>query len=379
MRVVAQHQEHFRSPVMRVIEADPQTDERWEQFVLAHPHGTVCHHPGWLKALADEYGRKPLCLACEDEHGRFRGILPLFHTQGLPLFTKSPLVCRRLSSLPRTSGGGPLTLDQDATKILVREAIERAERLPGTVLQLKLPSPALSGLIDGVEAAPGNITYVLHLPRRVEDLRFGDVHNHARIRRTVKRAARVGIHVRHGETESDLADWYSLYLESMRWRVTPPRRYRFFRSLWHLLRPPGLLRLLLAEQHCNGRRNLLAGALFFMFRDVVTYGFTGSRRQYLCQRPNDLIQWQAINDACRAGFRVYDLGEVPDHNQGLADFKSKFGALPIRLYRYYYPRPETLEKRPADFGGAQRFLTAVWRHLPLQVTAFLGCRVNAYL
>ena len=50
---------------------------------------------------------------------------------------------------------------------------------------------------------------------------------------------------------------------------------------------------------------------------------------------NDLLQWLAIENACRAGCRRYHLGESgPSHS--LAHFKEKFGARPVPYVEYAF-------------------------------------------
>src|SRR5207247_3297230 len=122
--------------------------------------------------------------------------------------------------------------------------------------------------------------------------------------------------VRVGQTEADLRAWYSLYLDTLRYLVVPPRPYRFFQDLWEILRPSGFMRLLLAEQSGTDRR-LLAGSVFLMLGHTVSYAFTGWRRADHSLRANDLIHWEAIQDARRQGFRSYDFGEVPGGQEGL--------------------------------------------------------------
>src|SRR6266487_1677576 len=85
------------------------------------------------------------------------------------------------------------------------------------------------------------------------------------------------------------------------WRVAP-RPYRLFEAIWELLRPQGLMRLLLAERHEAHGARPIAGVLLLMFGETVFYAFAGVSRNDLGLRPNELLQWQAIHDACRAGF-----------------------------------------------------------------------------
>jgi hypothetical protein len=52
---------------------------------------------------------------------------------------------------------------------------------------------------------------------------------------------------------------------------------------------------------------------------------------------NDLLQWLAIEDACRASCRTYHLGESGT-SRSLAHFKEKFGARPVRYAEYRFER-----------------------------------------
>ncbi|MDQ3900542.1 MAG: GNAT family N-acetyltransferase, partial [Actinomycetota bacterium] len=160
----------------------------------------------------------------------------------------------------------------------------------------------------------------------------------------------------------------------------PSPGFRFFRTAWQELAPKGMLRLLLAEHEHEGRTRLVAGSIFLTGGRTVTYAYNGRRLDSLALQPNYAIQWQAIHDACRDGFRRYDIGEVPEGNASLAEFKSKWGAHAGRIYRYYYPAPRELEAGTFRSGGHPRqVVNSAWRRLPLPVTALLGDSLYRYL
>lgn len=184
---------------------------------------------------------------------------------------------------------------------------------------------------------------------------------------------------RRAETEEELAAWYRLYLETMREHAVPPRPYRFFVCAWRTLAPQGHIRLLLAEQTERSSTRLLAGSIFLLFGSTVFYAFTGGSRKDLSLRPNDLIQWHAIHDAADEGFGRFDFGEVGRDDAGLADFKSKWGAVARPLYRYYYPAGG-VDGRFAGgrLGTLRRPAMAAWRRLPLRVTAIAGAWIYRY-
>jgi CelD/BcsL family acetyltransferase involved in cellulose biosynthesis len=366
---------------LRIIDIDPAHDRRWDEFVTAHADGLVFHHTAWLQTLECEYDHRTLALAAEDAEGRLHAILPLAYTLGLPFRLGGPAASRRLASLPRTPVAGPLSTSRDALVAVVGSAVERIRAEPGVRLQIKPPTRELDGVGELV-GRPWRLNYAVELPPDPAALRFGNARNHSRIRWAVNKATRSGLHVRPAESEEELRAWYRLYLEVNRTRLQPPRSYRLFEAAWRLLRPLGLMRLLLAEQRTGTTRRIVAGSMLFMLGRTVFYAFNGRLREALPLRPNDVIQWHAIHQACAEGFRRYDFGEVAEANLDLAKFKSKWGTEARRLHRYYYPAPP-----PAGAGYAslesenliRRAATPIWQRVPPGLTEIFGDRVYRYL
>jgi hypothetical protein len=105
---------------------------------------------------------------------------------------------------------------------------------------------------------------------------------------------------------------------------------------------------------------------------VIFFAFNGRDPTQLQFRPNDAIHWSAMTEACQAGRRRYDFGEVPRGNDGLVRYKEKWGAVPVDLYRYHYPRQREVERGLLAPGAFRRSAEVAWRRLPLPVTAALG-------
>jgi CelD/BcsL family acetyltransferase involved in cellulose biosynthesis len=354
----------------RVISLTRDTDSRWHDFVREHPVGSIYHLPAWSDVLEKAYGYKRASLGFENTDGRLLGVLPLMQKRGLR-------TGHCLSSLPHTPVAGPLTVDDGVSAALVSAAIQRLQGTRRSWLQLKLEPDQFDGLDGGVRSVSWRPSYLLELPSRPEDLRFGNSRNHARITYSVRKAERAGVEIKAAETEQELRAWYLLYLETMRQHTVPPTPYRFFSSAWAHLRPAGQLRLLLATQREGG--TLLAGSLFFMFGSTVSYAFSASWRPGLSLRPNEAIHFRAIHDACREGYRRYDLGEVSRDNPTLGDFKKKWNARPRQLYRYYYPRSREVADSTPEQGVVRNLLDATWRRLPLRATEVLGEALLRYL
>lgn len=366
---------------LKVIETDPQTDSRWREFVLSHPEGSVYHHPAWLQALSKEYQQRAVYLACESQNGRLLATLPMIYTRGLPFNIGGPLSGRRLSSLPRTPLAGPLSSDNSATAAILKAALERVREQSQVQLQIKLGGPELQGVVNGLFCLPWRNSYILSLPTKAEGpFRISNGQDRARIKWAVGKAAKSGVVVRPAETQLELREWYRLYLSTMRRNSIPPRPYRLFSALWESLAPQGMMQLLLAEHGQGSESRIVAGSIFFLFGRTVSYAFNGSSADDLSLRPNDAIQWRAINDACAKGYRKFDFGEVPDQNHELAKFKSKWGAKPTRMYRCYSALPKA-EPAGGDYHKSKTtsLSESLWRRLPIKATEWIGDRMYSYL
>jgi hypothetical protein len=335
----------------------------------------VYHHPAWLRSLSAEYDRKIVMLACESQGGHLLGMFPLIRTRGLLLPVGGALTKARLSSLPRTPIGGPLSTSQEALRLLLRAAMDRVSQQPGVRLQIKTEGPVLDGLIDGFSGLPWRKSFVVSLPEDGAQLFIRD---HS-VRKNVKRAKNSGLQVRMVSSEDDLYNWYTLYLRTMRRVVVPPRPFRFFQALWKYMMPLGLMITIFAERHSEGRAELIAGLISFMHNKRVSAGFLASPAEHFYLRPNDLIHWEGIQWATRNGFREYDFGEVPEGDVQLTRFKTKWWAEKRQLYHYYYPQIAPRGAHSSVLSSYQNLLGGIWRRIPLRITAHLGDLIYRYL
>lgn len=353
---------------MRIIQISPE-DRRWTDFISSQPQAFVYHHPLWTLVIKQAYGHRNATLAAETPDAKIVGVLPLMRTWGISTGV-------RFASLPHTPVAGPLAAAPEIAFELISAAIQLAASIPGAALQLKTMS-ILPAAVAPLKTVGWESTFTLQIPAPGEEIRFGDSRHHQRVLWSVRRGERLGCQVVEAQSVAELQQWYQLYLHTMQPKVVPPRPFRFFLAAWNLFRPAGLMRLLLAR---DGSKEIIAGALLFTFGETVFYAFNGRRENQLSLRPNDLLQWRAIHDAQAAGHRFYDFGEVAADDEGLADFKRKWGARPRQLWRHYYPaqrEPET--SRLLQNDAIQRLLSATWRSLPVKATGVLGGWIYSYL
>ena len=103
----------------------------------------------------------------------------------------------------------------------------------------------------------------------------------------------------------------------------------------------------------------------------IRYAYGASDERYLHLAPNNLLMWTAITLGCTQRYETFDLGRTARDNQGLMEFKRRWGAIQEPLPYYYYPHVEGLAST-SEQSLKFRMLTACWKRLPLGVAAPLG-------
>ena len=66
---------------------------------------------------------------------------------------------------------------------------------------------------------------------------------------------------------------------------------------------------------------VIAGAVYFLFRDTVIFKYGAFNKHYQILRPNNLVMWETIRWCCTNGFHHFSLGRTDPDNEGLLQFK----------------------------------------------------------
>ena len=230
-------------------------------------------------------------------------------------------------------------------------------------------SQPLDALVDGVVSVPAYRTFILTLPERAELL-----HINSSIKRNINKASREGVQVRPADTERELRAWYGMYAETMRKLSVWPKPYRLFELTWKRLHPQGCAGLLLAERIEAGHPKILSGFFYLMWGHTISITTVGWRQEEQAVRPNDILHWQAIQDACAAGLRWYDFGDVELENEGLARYKLKWGAEAKMVYDYSYPAMSRhiANTQESSQRPVQRVIQSVRQRLPIKTIGQLS-------
>jgi hypothetical protein len=337
--------------------AEPPDD--WAEF--AGDHGTFYHLPEWALCIRDIY-RLPLECYSARVDGRLQGLLAVAEVPGL-------LGPRRLVSLPFSYAAGPLAADSSTADALAAAVRESAG--DRRIRRVELKSRGEFPPAPGFQRISHYTTY--EVPTDGGEAAVWQQLHAGSTQRSIRKGQKSGIVVRRGETA---ADWLAMAeLEERTAHAhglpSPPRR--FFVEGCHRLQAAGLAAVYLAFTAAGERAAAIA--VWKGPRSWI-YGFGAADPAHLEHRPNHVLLWTAIQDAIAAD-RRFDLGRVAPEQQGLLEFKRRWGGQAIPLAYDYWPEPGGLNLAPRD-RGAMAAMAAVWSRLPARV-ARLGAGLYRYL
>ena len=283
----------------------PLGDARWAAFVDSCPAATPFHHPAWGSLLADAYGFEAFAVAVAGSDGGFSCGAPFLEIRSLP---------RRRSwiSLPFTDECALLAPDPG-----------RAQELPAALAGLAAPRIEIRSKVGAVGwgTRADGVIHVLELDPDPERVRQG--FSRSQVVRNIARAEREGVEVRAAVSRDDLEVFYGLHLRTRRRQGVPIQPRRFFDLLWERVLEPGLGTILLAYHGGTA----LAGALFLTWNGTTIYKYGASDPEGWPMRPNHLLFWTAVREACLRGDRRFDFGRTDADNAGLRAFKSGWGGV----------------------------------------------------
>jgi FemAB-related protein (PEP-CTERM system-associated) len=319
----------------------------------------------WLRLITTLYGYRVTSLLATNQEGLTTGFLPLCSIQ-------SPLTGRRLVALPFSDYCPLLASDDDAANDLITQAINMAQQQKVRYLELRTgPNEILARRTDLVEA---NL-YVRWLLSLSSDPDVAWSRLRKPVQHQIKKSRKLGVQVRIAQQREDVEHYYRLHLQTRcKKHGMPAQPAQFFYGLWDNFAANGTMQLLLAEYEGN----VIGGMVLLRSETTVRYAYGASDERYLHLAPNNLLMWTAITWGCEHGCQILDMGRTARENEGLMEFKRRWGAIEEPLHYYYYPATAGLVAT-SEQSRKFRLLTTCWKRLPVEIAGPLGGHLYRHL
>ena len=341
-------------------------DNRWDEFVLAHPAGTFFHQWKWREIISAVFGYEPYYLLAE-ERGEIQGVLPLF-------FVRSLLFGRSLVAMPWAVYGGAVASTKEAETLLIQKAMEIANERQAGYLELR-GNPYLQPELMTTTGSSGvaikqKDLYVTFM----SEIDPSDEVNLNRIPRKQRRMVRQG--EKHGLKividNRRLREFYEVYAESVHNLGTPVFGFPYFQRLAESF--GDACKVFLVE--CGEK--VVAAVMVFLYKDQVMPYYGGALKEHLNLAPNDFMYWEVLRYGSSHGYKIFDFGRSKE-GTGAYNFKRHWGFEPRPLPYLYYPIKSRQIPDTSPLNPKLQWAIRIWRSLPLKLTMALGPRIVRHI
>lgn len=330
---------------------NPILDSRWDQFVTRHPNGSIYHHSLWQEVIHKTYKYEPLYFVVQNNQNEILAAIPIF-------FVNSFFTGSRFVSLP-FSDYCDVLFDQQQDLYLLLQAIQhRMEKLKVKYLEIKTLYSELSQTDFPFTQVDNSLNHVLKLGSTSEEL-FRSFHK-SYIQRNIRKAKKSRLKVINGQSETDLKVFYNLLVMTRKKHGLPPQPFLYYANLWRFFKEKNLIRFFTAFEE----ELPVASILTVNFRDSVYFLYGGSNKNYLQNRPNHLLLWEAIKWSNKNGFKYFDFGRTSSDNEGLLKFKRNWGTTERPISCFFHTSGKHLNLLVNRSQNNGKYLKKIIRRTP---------------
>lgn len=296
--------------------------------------------PFWLEILKETL-RLPVRILCTWEGDRLRAAVPFMISPG---GSSGPVI----NTLPFFGSIGGMVSDRVGAEeeihltSLLQALVRKARSVDATSLNVICrPGHPLEHLYREIlnpDFEDSRTTYVLDLPTGSRDSEEILMQGFAgRTRTAIRKAMKHRFEVAKTADPRDAEDLYILHCQNID-AVGGIRKPRSFMEAVRSRLGRGCAELWVVKSDGD----VIAGALFFVFRETAEYYMTGLSPSFRQCQPLSLLVYEAMKDFVARGIRFFNFGGTWPTQEGLRRFKSGWGARPLP-YHYFVKSGSSLD------------------------------------
>jgi hypothetical protein len=328
---------------------DPLSCENWDERLAHHEKMNFFHSRAWARVLYETYGYRPIYFGVLNSDS-IDTLFPLMEV-------KSILTGKRGVSLPFTDYCEPIFGNRTDFDQLLQDVRQHGQQSRWRWIQIR------GG--DSIDADPEQQYFVhqLKLNSDTEQL-FSKLHPAKR--RNIRKAQSQKVQIIHAQDREAVDAYYRLHCQTRKRHGVPPQPYRFFHKIFQHVISKGQGKIVLALH----QKQVVAGSIYFHFRQKALYKFGASDMSFQHLRANDLVMWEAIKWYAAKGYQRFCFGRTALDNTGLRRFKSDWGAEEriINYYKYDLRREVFVKTQPSENLLQRR----IFRMLPVSSLKLCG-------
>jgi hypothetical protein len=326
--------------MIQIDELRNEERSEYEDLINISRNGMLYHSIKWKEVLQCFTNTDPLYIVAK-EHGEIVGALPAF-------MKRNKKYGNVLNSLPfYGSQGGPIVspyLDGNQrieVKKALLHAFKRFAKENDCISSTLITTPFETDLSvlgetlkpDFTDSRIGQITIFKEKIADVEnEILYRTIEK--RCRTSIRKAQKDGVKVEFAQDLKNLDDFIEIYKKGMTTKGGITKPFRFFKMSTDILSQNESFRLLFARRD----EEILGGLLLFYYKNMVEYYAPCFKLEYSKHQPLSLLVYEAMKDAIKNGYNLWNFGGGGERLPGVYMFKKSWGAKDFPYYYYvnYY-------------------------------------------
>ena len=295
------------------------SEQKWNKIVRNSENSYFFHTPAWAKILEETYGYRIATRLYEIEGDEI--LIPMMEGKkyGFSYYHSMPL------------GYGGIFSASDLSSEILKKILKDIVGGRHLFFYLSLP-PFFSFSIQEDSTirqvnSEWNYTHMISLEKGFEYLWKNKFKRD--LKRGIKKAEQNNVEIINTNKLESFELFYSLYKNrSEIWGYeVPPHPWKLYENLHKF--GSSHVQLRLAVKDCK----TIAGLITFEYGDSIFRWMNASLKKYLKYYPNNLLDKEVIEYACKMGFKYYNFG-ASGNLEGVRKYKERFGAEKVELKKY---------------------------------------------
>ncbi len=325
----------------------------YSSFIQSFPDALYEHSLEIMNLIKNNFKFEPKYIIAKEEE-KIVGVLPLFRARSI-------LEGTRYVSIPFFPFGGVIGINLEVKMMLLEKAKEIAR--DGKFLEIRQRGILESDLTNGlIKQAP--ITDFLIEIKTSEEEMFASFSKD--VRYDIRKAQRNNLQVIISSDQSQLDDFYRVYLNTRKKRGVPAWPYSLFKEA--LTTCPTIVAVTYIQD------KPIAASFLFLEKDTIEYAFAGTDYRYNSISPYYLLLWEIIKYSIANNYHFLDLGgSTKEMNDGkMYSFKEKWATQTRDIPYYFYAADQRNIPSLKKSFGLYRLYGKVWSLLPTRIIQMIS-------
>lgn len=329
--------------------------KEWNDFVWNHQYGSVYHTSHWFKVIQKTYNIQPVIFA--DFKDDIKCGIPFFFHHG-------NFRNKRLISITSAQSCNPLVNNENELNELVLFIKYYIKKNNINFFELRVSDSFPIQISDAQRIVKEFFSYTIDLDNNYDTIAKG--FHKSCIIRPLKKALTESIEITKSYDLKSLKVFYHNYEIMRKDHGLLPQPFKFFQNLIIYLAPHNFIDC----KHALYNNSIISSVINLKYKEKYTYEYGATNKDFIHLHPSHLLINDSIKCAIDQGYKKFDFGRTDSTNQGLENFKKRWGGKKETLSYYYFYNEQTHpEGKPSIIkSSAPRIIS----HLPFIIYHSFG-------